>query len=70
MQNDFSFDPRMYSSVNCSVWDVELYKEIFDLFDTNDVGYLTPMDVWRAMELFGFNPKWKVVYEIISNIDS
>lgn len=28
------------------------------------------MDVRRGLELFGYNPKKKIVYEIISNIDT
>ncbi len=70
IQLELHFNPKHYASFGCSERDVELYKEVFDLFDSNDVGYLTPKDIRRAMELFGYNPKPKIVYEILSNINS
>ena len=50
--------------------DVELYKEIFDLFDVSGIGSLTPNDLRLALELFDYKPRKKILYEIISNIDS
>ena len=50
--------------------DVEFYKEVFNLFDVNGIGALTPIDVRRALEIFGYNPQKRVVYDIIANIDT
>lgn len=32
----------------CSLKDIEVYKQIFDFFDTDDDGMLTPMDIRRV----------------------
>lgn len=64
-----NFDPKNYISVGVSERDVELYKEVFDLFDVNNIGCLTPIDVRTALEIFGYSPSRRIVYELISNID-
>ena len=46
------------------------FKEVFDLFDVNGIGCLTPIDVRRALEIFGYNPSKRTVYDLIANIDS
>ena len=72
LQNQFeqNFDPKNYLGVGISERDVELFKEVFDLFDVNGIGCLTPIDIRSALEMFGYHPKKQIVYEIISNIDS
>ena len=72
LQNQFeqNFDPKNYLGVGITERDVELFKEVFDLFDVNGIGCLTPIDIRSALEMFGYHPKKQIVYEIISNIDS
>lgn len=72
LQNQFeqNFDPKNYLGVGITERDVELFKEVFDLFDVNGIGCLTPIDIRSALEMFGYHPKKQFVYEIISNIDS
>ncbi len=64
------FDPKEFVTVGISDRDVELYKEIFDLFDSTGNGLLSPNDLRNALEMFGYHPKKGVVYQIISDIDT
>ena len=64
------FNPAEYKTVGVTERDVELYKEVFDLFDTSESGILTPSDLRNAFEMFGYHPKRNVVYQMISDYDS
>ncbi len=64
------FNPKDYVTVGISDRDVELYKEIFDLFDSVGNGLLNPNDLRNALEMFGYHPKKGLVYQIISDIDT
>ena len=65
-----SFDPKDYLSVGITEREIEMYKEIFDLFDVNGIGSLSPNDLRNALEMFGYHPKRAIVYQIISDLDS
>ena len=65
-----TFDPKEYLSVGITEREVEMYKEIFDLFDVNGIGSLSPNDLRNALEMFGYHPKRAIVYQIISDLDS
>lgn len=43
-----NFDPKEFEVAECTLRDIEVYKEIFDFFDTDDDGMLTPMDLRRV----------------------
>ena len=64
------FNPSDYKIVGVTERDIELYKEVFDLFDTSESGILTPSDLRNAFEMFGYHPKRNVVYQMISDYDS
>lgn len=64
-----AFNPKNYISVGVSERDVEMYKEVFDLFDIHKCGSLTPNDLRNALEMFGYHPKKHLIYQIISDID-
>lgn len=63
------FRPKDYISVGVTERDVEMYKEVFDLFDVHKIGNLTPNDLRNALEMFGYHPKKHLIYQIISDID-
>jgi len=64
------FDPKKFISVGVTERDVEMYKEVFDMFDVQNYGSLTPNDLRNALEMFGFLPKKHLIYQIISDIDA
>ena len=64
------FNPKDYLYVGITEREVEMYKEIFDLFDINGIGSLSPNDLRNALEMFGYHPKRNIVYQIISDLDS
>ena len=64
------FDPKEYLSIGITERDIELYKEVFDLFDIHGVGALNPNDLRNALEMFGYHPKREIVYQIIADLDS
>ena len=64
------FNPADYKSVGVTERDIELYKEVFDMFDSSESGILTPSDLRNAFEMFGYHPKRNVVYQMISDYDS
>lgn len=63
------FNPKDYISVGVTERDVEMFKEVFDLFDVHKMGNLTPNDLRNALVMFGYNPKKHLIYQIISDID-
>ena len=65
-----TFDPKDYLSVGITEREIETYKEVFDLFDVNGIGSLSPNDLRNALEMFGYHPKRAIVYQIISDLDS
>ena len=51
------FNPKEYIMPGVTEKDVEVYKEVFDLFSISGTSLLTPMDLRNAMEAFGYHPK-------------
>lgn len=64
------FDAKDYVIPGVSETEIEVYKEIFDLFSISGTGMLTPLDLRNAMESIGYHPKKNVVYQIVSEVDS
>ena len=64
------FNPKDFLYVGITEREVEMYKEIFDLFDINGIGSLSPNDLRNALEMFGYHPKRIIVYQIIADLDS
>lgn len=64
-----NFDPKDYVSVGVTERDVIMYRELFNLFNVNGLGCLTPVDIRKALQLFDYNAKKNVIYQLISNID-
>lgn len=64
------FNAKDYVKAGISVRDVEIYKEIFDLFGGDKIGCLTPSDIRNALKNFNYHPKKHLIYQIISDIDA
>lgn len=43
-----NFNPKEFIVPECTERDIEVYKQIFDFFDTDDDGMLTPMDLRKV----------------------
>lgn len=67
--NEERFDPMEYVRPELSVREVEIYKEIFDCFDSLRSGTLAPFDVRKAFLNCGYKIPKKLVYQIISDFD-
>ena len=64
------FNARKYVKSGCTVRDVEMWKEVFDLFDIDGNGSLTPMNIRNAMQTLGYNAKRQIIFQIVSDLDS
>lgn len=69
VQDEEPFDPRKYVVPGSNVRDVEIWKEVFDLFDVDGNGSLTPMNIRNAMLTLGYNPKKQMIYQLVSDLD-
>ncbi len=50
--------------------EIEVWKEIFDTFDTDQDGYLAPRDLLEAMSKYnGYHPKRNRIYQTMSLYD-
>lgn len=56
------FDPKEFIVAECTERDIEVYKQIFDFFDTDDDGMLTPMDLRKVASIFdaGYDAVWRI----------
>jgi hypothetical protein len=45
------FNPKEFIVAECTERDIEVYKQIFDFFDTDDDGMLTPMDLRKVVSV-------------------
>ena len=63
------YDPKNFVKFGITQKKVDYYKEIFDLFDIKKTGVLTPIDLRSALEMFNYNPRKDIIYQIISKID-
>ena len=67
--NEVKFDPLDYARPELSIRDIEIYKEIFDCFDSMHSGFLAPFDLRKAFLNCGYKIPKKLVYQIISDFD-
>lgn len=67
--NEPKFDPMDYVRPELSIRDIEIYKEIFDIFDSQRAGALMPFDLRKAFLNCGYKIPRKLVYQIISDFD-
>lgn len=55
----------------CSIRDIEVYKQVFDFLDEDHDGNLTPLDLRKCIRQFGgYNPGRRFVYIAMSVFDS
>ena len=68
---DISFNAKDYMVAECSVKEVEVFKQVFDYLDDDYDGMLTPLDFRKAMrEYGGYKPNKSFVYVAMSNFDA
>lgn len=60
------FNPKDYEQVNLKEREIMIYKEIFDLFDTNKSEFLPPKELWQGLKLSGLNVNRETTYKVIS----
>ena len=71
MKKAISFDPKEYMIAECSVHDIEVYKQVFDYLDDDYDGMLTPMDLRKCIRDFGgYKPGRPFVYVAMSVFDT
>ena len=49
IKKNINFDPKQFMVAECSVRDVEIFKQVFDYLDDDYDGMLTPMDLRKAI---------------------
>ena len=65
------FDARDYMVAQCSLRDIEIYKQVFDFLDEDHDGNLTPLDLRKCIRQYGgYNTGRKFVYVAMSVFDS
>lgn len=72
------FDPKEFIVAECTERDIEVYKQIFDFFDTDDDGMLTPMDLRKVllcdtqamMQYGGYKCQKGFVYQVFAIYDT
>lgn len=67
--NENKFDPIDYARPELSENEIEVFKEIFDCFDSLRSGTLSPFDLRKAFLNCGYRIPRKLVYQIISDFD-
>ena len=67
--NEVKFDPIDYARPELSIREIEIYKEIFDCFDSLGSARLAPFDLRKAFLNCGYKIPKKLVYQIISDFD-
>ena len=66
LDRDEVFDPRAYITHEFSYEDVVDLKEVFDTYDSTDMGVLLPNDLKLFLQQNGFNPNKTTVYDILA----
>jgi Ca2+-binding EF-hand superfamily protein len=69
LDKDQNFNPRMYISNDVNEEDVIDLKEVFDTYDSTEMGVLLPNDIKLFLQQNGFEPNKKTVYEIVAEFD-
>jgi len=70
-KKNINFDPKDYMVAECSVRDIEIYKQVFDFLDDDYDGMLTPMDLRKCIRDYGgYKPHRAFVYVAMSNFDA
>lgn len=64
------FRAKEHMLAETSQRDIEIYKQIFDFFDSNGAAVLTPMDLKRAFILFDYKIPKHMLYQIIADFDA
>jgi len=70
IDSNYIFDPRIYITNQLSYDDVVDLKEVFDTYDSTQMGVLLPNDIKLFLQQNGFNPNKKTVYEIVAEFDT
>ena len=71
MKRNVSFDPKEFMVAECSVHDIEIFKQVFDFLDDDYDGMLTPMDLRKAIRDYGgYKPGRPFVYVAMSVFDA
>lgn len=71
MKKAIAFDPKEFMVAECSVHDVEIFKQVFDYLDDDYDGMLTPMDLRKCIRDFGgYKPGRPFVYVAMSVFDT
>ena len=63
------FNAKQYERPGLGEDEIMEIKEAFDLFDTDDKGYINPNELKEAMQSLGLDERSKIIYEMISSID-
>jgi Ca2+-binding EF-hand superfamily protein len=70
-KKNINFDPKEFMVAECSVRDIEIFKQVFDFLDDDYDGMLTPMDLRKAIrEYGGYKPGRPFVYVAMSVFDA
>jgi Ca2+-binding EF-hand superfamily protein len=69
LDKDQNFNPRQYISNEFNEEDVIDLKEVFDTYDSTEMGVLLPNDIKLFLQQNGFEPNKKTVYEIVAEFD-
>lgn len=65
------FDAADYVTEGISESDVHIFKQVFDLIDQTNEGFLNPGKIRNAMKKFGnYSAGLQLIYEIQSNFDN
>ncbi len=65
------FDPSEYVTVNCSLKEVDAFKQVFDFLDEDHDGMLTPLDLRKTVKEYGgYKPGRAFVYVAMSVFDT
>lgn len=66
-----AFDPKEFMVAECSVRDIEVFKQVFDDLDDDHDGMLTPMDLRKAIRDYGeYKTSRPFVYVAMSCFDA
>lgn len=63
------FNPRQYISSEFTEKDILQIKEVFDSFDIDRNGTITPNDLRNSLQAFGFNATKETIYDIMAEFD-
>lgn len=62
-------DQLRNTEINLSPLDVDRYKKRFQMFDDNDKGFITIVDVQRVLESIGYQVDEKTLHEMLTEVD-